>query len=125
MTSMLLTPFIQGTLTYAPIHYMYKSVNPEELCALYSVSDVCLISAVRDGFNLVSYEYVACQSKRKGVLVMSQYTGAAKMLPTSVLVNPWDTPRFAETIEKVLVMPMDERAERHTAAAKVVDEWTR
>jgi len=74
---------------------------------------------------MVSYEYVACQNKRKGVLVLSQYTGAAKMLQSCVVINPWDTTRFAETIRKVLVMPEDERSRRHDEAAKVVDEWTR
>lgn len=104
---------------------MYQSLPPEKLCALYAVSDACLIASTRDGLNMVSYEYIACQRKRKGVLVMSQYTGAAKMLPSAVLVNPWDTPRFAQTIEKVLTMPMEERTKRQDAAAKVVDQWTR
>lgn len=113
-----------GTFTYAPILYMYQSLPPEKLCALYAVSDACLIASTRDGLNMVSYEYIACQRKRKGVLVMSQYTGAAKMLPSAVLVNPWDTPRFAQTIEKVLTMPMEERTKRQDAAAKVVDQWT-
>ena len=118
-------PSLPGTFTYAPILYMYQTLPPEKLCALYEVADACLISSIRDGLNMVSYEYVACQRKRKGVLVMSQYTGAAKMLPSSVLVNPWDTPRFAETIAKVLTMPMEERAKRQDAAAEVVDKWTR
>lgn len=74
---------------------------------------------------MVSYEYVACQTKRKGVLVMSQYTGAAKMLPSCVLINPWDLTRFAETIGKVLVMSEAERARRHEDAAAVINEWTR
>ena len=118
-------PPLLGTFTYAPILYMYQTLPPEKLCALYEVADACLISSIRDGLNMVSYEYVACQRKRKGVLIMSQYTGAAKMLPSSVLVNPWDTPRFAETIAKVLTMPMEERAKRQDAAAEVVDKWTR
>ena len=100
-------------------------VERDDVAALYATADACLISSTRDGLNMVSYEYVACQRKRKGVLVMSQYTGAAKMLPSSVLVNPWDTPRFAETIAKVLEMPMEERTRRQDDAAKVVDQWTR
>lgn len=118
-------PSLPGTFTYAPILYMYQTLPPEKLCALYAVADACLISSTRDGLNMVSYEYVACQRERKGVLIMSQYTDAAKMLPSSVLVNPRDTPRFAETIAKVLFMPMDERARRQDAAAEVVDRWTR
>lgn len=74
---------------------------------------------------MVSYEYSACQAKNKGVLVMSQYAGAAKTLPACVIVNPWDTPRFAEIIRKALTMSEEERNSRHQANGKVVDEWTR
>ena len=70
---------------------------------------------------MVSYEYVACQNKQRGMLVLSQYTGAAKMLLSCVMVNLWDTTRFAETIRKVLVTPEDEGARRHGEAAKVVN----
>ena len=74
---------------------------------------------------MVSYEYVVCQTDKKGVLVISQYTGAAKTLPSCVIVNPWDTPRFAETICQVLKMPEDERTQRHRDMNNVVETWTR
>ncbi|KEF58144.1 uncharacterized protein A1O9_06068 [Exophiala aquamarina CBS 119918] len=113
-----------GSFSHTPIHYLYRSVQPEHLCALYAASDVCIISSVQDGLNMVSYEYSACQAKKKGVLVMSQYAGAAKTLPACVGVNPWDTPRFAEIIRESLTMPQEERDSRHRANGKVVDGWT-
>lgn len=114
-----------GTFSHAPIRYLYRSVQPETLCALYAVSDVCIISSVRDGLNLVSYEYAACQAKRKGVLVMSIYAGAAKTLPSCVMINPWDTQRFAETIGRVLNMSVKERESRYSDISEVVNNWTR
>lgn len=89
------------------------------------MSDVCIISSLRDGLNMVSYEYVASQIQRKGVLVMSQYAGAVKLLPSCVVINPWDIDRFAQTIGKVLEMPADERARRHEENFDVVSKWTR
>ncbi|KIX06860.1 alpha,alpha-trehalose-phosphate synthase (UDP-forming) [Rhinocladiella mackenziei CBS 650.93] len=113
-----------GTFSHTPIHYLYRSVSPEQLCALYAASDVCIIASVRDGLNMVSYEYAACQEQRKGVLMMSHYAGAVKTLPECVVFNPWDTPRFAERINQVLNMPMEERERRHGEIIKVVDKWT-
>jgi len=63
-----------------PIHFLNKSVNFVELCALYAVADMCLVTSTRDGMNLVSYEYVACQQENHGVLVLSEFAGAAQSL---------------------------------------------
>ncbi|EXJ67123.1 uncharacterized protein A1O5_09770 [Cladophialophora psammophila CBS 110553] len=115
-----------ATFKHTPIHYLHRSVKPEQLCALYAVSDVCIISSIRDGLNLVSYEYAACQEERKGVLMMSTYAGAIKTLPPSsvILLNPWDAPRFAERINQALNMGIEERAKRHKEMMHVVDTWT-
>lgn len=69
-----------GTVDFMPIHFMNKSVNFEELVALYRIADTCLVSSTRDGMNLVSYEYVACQHDRHGVLILSEFAGAAQSL---------------------------------------------
>ncbi|GJN06869.1 hypothetical protein PR202_ga24639 [Eleusine coracana subsp. coracana] len=61
-----------GTLTAVPIHHLDQSIDFHALCALYAVSDVALITSLRDGMNLVSYEYVACQESKKGVLILSE-----------------------------------------------------
>lgn len=69
-----------GTVDFMPIHFMNKSVNFEELVALYSIADACLVSSTRDGMNLVSYEYIVCQQNNHGVLVLSEFAGAAQSL---------------------------------------------
>jgi trehalose-6-phosphate synthase len=80
-----------------PIHFLHKSVVFEELVALYAIADACLVSSTRDGMNLVclylisllsmflkllqvSYEYIVCQQKNHGVLVLSEFAGAAQSL---------------------------------------------
>jgi len=115
-----------ATFRHTPVHYLYRSVKPELLCALYAVSDVCVISSVRDGLNLVSYEFAACQEEKKGVLMMSNYVGAVKTLPKKSMVtfNPWDTPRFADKINDALNMSEQEREDNYTAIMKVVETWT-
>ncbi|KIW20588.1 alpha,alpha-trehalose-phosphate synthase (UDP-forming) [Exophiala spinifera] len=114
-----------GTFSSAPIHYIYRSIEPELLCALYAAADVCIISSIRDGLNMVSYEYIACQNKdTAGVLMMSYYAGAVKTLPATVVVNPWDRPRFANTIEDALEMPIEERRRRFSQNVDVVERCT-
>jgi trehalose-6-phosphate synthase len=75
---------------------------------------------------MVCYEYIAShQVDRTGVLVLSQYAGAAKLLPSAVLYNPWDIPRFTEAIFAALKMPLQDRQSRLDAAAKTVNTLTR
>jgi trehalose 6-phosphate synthase len=95
------------------------------LHALYATADVCIVSSIRDGLNLVSYEYVASQVQSSGVLMLSQYTGAALMLSSAIHFNPWDAPRFSEAIVTALTMPQEERDRRLETVRKIVNEWTR
>jgi len=114
-----------GTFTYTPIRYLYRSLNPELLHALYAVSDVCVVSSLRDGLNMVCYEYIASQqADHKGVLVLSEYAGAAKLLPSAVRFNPWDIPRFTDAMFTALKMPPQERQKRLDAAAETVNKLT-
>jgi trehalose 6-phosphate synthase len=118
--------FNKGSATYAPIHFMYKSVSKTELIALYALSDVCLISSTRDGMNLVSYEYMACQRENNGVLVISEYTGAAETLSGGALVvNPWDSDEFSKAIYDALSMKDEERKEKYETSIKYIDKHTR
>lgn len=108
-----------------PIHFMHKSVNFDELIALYAVSDVCLVSSTRDGMNLVSYEYIATQKKRKGVLILSEFTGAAQSLNGSILVNPWNTEELAGAIQEAVTMSSEQRAINFSKLYKYVSKYTR
>lgn len=98
-----------GTVEFVPIHYMHKSVSFNELISLYSVSDVCLVSSTRDGMNLVSYEYIACQQEKKGVLILSEFAGAAQSLNGAIVVNPWNIEELSESIKEGLTLPQEKR----------------
>lgn len=85
-----------------------------------------MVSSLIDGLNMVCYEYIASQQgDHKGVLVLSEYAGAAKLLPSAVLFNPWDIPRFTEAIFIALKMPPRDRQRRLDAAAETVNTLTR
>jgi trehalose 6-phosphate synthase len=114
-----------GTVEFMPIHFMHKSVNFDELIALYAVSDVCLVSSTRDGMNLVSYEYIATQEKRHGVLVLSEFTGAAQSLNGSILVNPWNTEELAGAMQEAVTMSDEQRAINFSKLDKYVRKYTR
>ncbi|KAG4971698.1 hypothetical protein JHK84_037773 [Glycine max] len=103
-----------GELTTVPIHHLDRSLDFHALCALYAVTDVALVTSLRDGMNLVSYEFVACQDKKKGVLILSEFAGAAQSLGAgAILVNPWNITEVATAIAKALNMPSAEREKRH------------
>jgi len=99
-----------GTADFMPIHFLNKSVNFDELCALYAVADAALVTSTRDGMNLVSYEYVACQQEKHGVLILSEFAGAAQSLHGAKIVNPWNTEDVAQAIFEALTMKAEDRA---------------
>ncbi|MFS7958273.1 putative alpha,alpha-trehalose-phosphate synthase (UDP-forming) [Helianthus anomalus] len=103
-----------GKLTSVPVHFLDQSLDFNTLCALYAVADVALITSVMDGMNLVSYDFVACQASKKGVLVLSEFVGAAQSLGAgAILVNPWIITDVASSILYALDMPSEEREKRH------------
>lgn len=103
-----------GTLTHVPIYHLDRQLSFDELVALYAITDVALVTSLRDGMNLVSYEYVACQRDNAGVLILSEFAGAAQSLGAgAILVNPWNINDLAHAIEYALTMSDSERRERH------------
>jgi trehalose 6-phosphate synthase/phosphatase len=101
-----------GTLDWNPIIYQYRSLKFNELVALYSHSDVGLLTPLRDGMNLVAKEYVAAQHERAGMLILSELAGAAVEMGESVLVNPSDIGQMADAIYEALTMKDDEKQKR-------------
>lgn len=97
-----------STLAWRPIIYQYKSLSFDEMVALYDLSDVGLITPLRDGMNLVAKEYVACQIENKGVLILSEMAGAAAELNEALIINPADNIEMAEAIYKALEMKKTE-----------------
>ncbi|GBG69704.1 hypothetical protein CBR_g4535 [Chara braunii] len=103
-----------GTVMNMPIHHLTRSIEFNHLVALYAVTDVALVTSLRDGMNLVSYEFVACQNAKKGVLILSEFAGAAQSLGAgAILVNPWNVSDVASAIEEALTMPEADRVEMH------------
>jgi trehalose 6-phosphate synthase/phosphatase len=101
-----------SSLAWRPIIYQYKSLSFNELIALYDLSDVGLITPLRDGMNLVAKEYVACQIENKGVLILSEMAGAAAELNEALIINPADNIEMAEAIINALEMKTIEKHAR-------------
>ncbi|KAL4890591.1 glycosyl transferase [Aspergillus ambiguus] len=98
----------------SPLVYMHRSVAFSELAALYSVADVCLLTSTRDGMNLVSFEYIACQGERHGVLVLSEFAGAAAFMKEgSITFHPANLPQLAGAIYKAVTMSDEDRKCRY------------
>ncbi|KAK4944903.1 Trehalose-6-P synthase/phosphatase complex synthase subunit [Elasticomyces elasticus] len=98
-----------GSNDYKPVHLLHQSVPFDQLITMYAASDICFVSSIRDGMNLVSYEYVATQRERKGVLLLSEFAGAAEQLTGSVLFNPWDVEGTVEALHRAVTMDANER----------------
>jgi trehalose 6-phosphate synthase len=109
-----------GEVGRAPIHYLHRGVPPEELVALYRLADVMTVTPYRDGMNLVAKEFVASRTDESGVLVLSEFTGAAKELTEALLVNPHDIDGVAAAIRGGLGMKQHGRVRRMRAMRSVV-----
>jgi trehalose 6-phosphate synthase/phosphatase len=109
-----------GTPDWTPLVYINRSIEKSELVGLYKLADVCWIGSLRDGMNLVAKEYVACKPEGDGVLVLSEFAGAAAEMGEALLINPFDENRTAETIARALALDEQERRLRMTALHKRV-----
>ncbi len=101
-----------ATPSWTPIHYLHRSVPTTTLVALYRAADVMLVTPLRDGMNLVAKEFVACRDDDDGVLVLSEFAGAADELRDACIVNPYDVDGVANAVHDALNMPLAERQER-------------
>ena len=160
-----------GTPSYTPIHYLDQSIEFEEMVALYHVADVCIVTSLRDGMNLVSYEYIACQSPdvtpaddasdgisggeqeesavsggkgsgnggggngetedaslystRRGVLVLSEFAGAAQTLGAAcVRVNPYNVEELARGMAEAISMGEEQRSQLHAYGQGYIEKYT-
>ena len=109
-----------GEPGWAPVSYLYRTVPFEELIAYYVASDVMLVTPLRDGMNLVAKEYVASRFENDGVLVLSEFAGAAEQLRAALIVNPYDVDAVAETLKYAATMPEQEQRRRMRRLRSVV-----
>ena len=110
------------TVGHSAIRYLHQGFPREEMVALYLAADVMLVTALRDGMNLVAKEYVATRADNRGVLVLSEFTGAADELRSAVRVNPHDIEGLKEAIMVAVNMPRAEQSRRMRALRKRVIE---
>lgn len=101
-----------GNYRWQPVIYQYNSLSFTELMAMYTSCDLALITPVRDGMNLVAKEFVASRKDKKGVLVLSEMTGAARELTGALTINPTDTEEIAEQIRTGLEMSISDQSSR-------------
>jgi len=118
------------TTTHTAIRYLHQSYPREEMVALFLAADVMLVTALRDGMNLVAKEYVASRIDNRGVLVLSEFAGAADEMGSALLINPHDIDGLKDTIVRALEMSAGEQGRRMRALRKRVrdhdvEDWSR
>lgn len=113
-----------GAYDWYPVAYFYHGYPMTEISALYNVADVCLVTPMRDGMNLVSKEYIASRKDETGVLILSEMAGAAKELIDALVVNPNNLHDIRDALLTALRMPVAEMKKRMAAMRAIVFKFT-
>lgn len=113
-----------GTFDWYPIAYFYHGYPMEEIAALYNAADICLVTPMRDGMNLVCKEYVACRKNLDGILILSEMAGASKELIDALIVNPNNIHDIRDALLTALTMPRDEERRRMKSMRSLVFKFT-
>ena len=103
-----------------PVRYRKSALKLRRLVALFKLADFCIVSSLHDGMNLVAKEFAAARDDERGVLVLSELTGAAQELKDALLINPYEVERFAAAIRRAIEMPRAEQASRMRALRRAV-----
>ena len=101
-----------GTTGYRPIILLRSHHEPPEVFRFFRAADLCYVSSLHDGMNLVAKEFVAARTDLKGVLVLSEFTGAARELTEALIVNPYDLEGSSDALAAALTMPVEEQQDR-------------
>jgi trehalose 6-phosphate synthase len=112
-----------GAPGYQPIVLLIEHHEPEQVYELYRAADLCYVSSLHDGMNLVAKEFIASRDDEQGVLILSQFTGAARELPEALLVNPYDIVQSAAALALALQMGVDEQRVRMRSMRHLVQEF--
>jgi trehalose 6-phosphate synthase len=107
---------------WKPIVFLNRQHSHSEIDRYYRAADVCLVTSLHDGMNLVAKEFVAARDDEQGVLILSRFTGAARELRDAVMVNPYDIERTADAIRYALEMEPEDRTARMQRLRKIVRE---
>lgn len=104
-----------GTFDWMPVWYLYRSLPFNMMVALYNVADICLVTPLRDGMNLIAKEFVASKEDGRGVLILSEMAGAAKELGEALIVNPNNKDEIVEAMRTAFTIPPEEQVVRNRA----------
>ena len=110
-----------GSDDWTPILLLRQYLPLPQVLALYRLAEVCVVSALHDGMNLIAKEYLTAKNDGNGVLVLSRFTGAARELGQALQINPYDTETFADVLAAALEMGEEERANRMRALRDIVE----
>ena len=103
-----------GDENYKPIILVIQHYEPDQICELFRAADLCIVSSLHDGMNLVAKEFVAARDDEQGVLILSSFAGASRELSEALIVNPYDTLAISEAIHRALHMPdVEQRTRMH------------
>jgi len=112
-----------GRADYAPIHLKAEHHGSALINEYYRAAQVCVVTSLHDGMNLVAKEFIASRDDEQGVLVLSQFTGAARELHDALLVNPYHGDQSADALYRALTMPPDEQRVRMRSMRRIVAEF--
>lgn len=107
---------------WKPIVYFKRHFSAEEIFPYYALADLCIVSSLHDGMNLVAKEYVASKTDLNGVLILSRFTGAAKELTDAIQINPYSIEEFADAIKFALELPNEDKRKRMENMRKIISE---
>jgi glucosylglycerol-phosphate synthase len=108
-------------IDWVPIRLTTQRISYEEMVAWFASADICWITPLRDGLNLVAKEYAAARKGKGGTLVLSEFTGASVVMKGAVLTNPYSHRRMDEAIEEALAMPADQQLTRMQSMVNAVE----
>ena len=109
---------------WLPVIYRPQHHQPEAVAQMYRAADVCVVSSLHDGMNLVAKEFIASRNDERGVLVLSEFTGAARELEQAIHINPFAVDAFADCLHGALLIPPDEQRRRMRALRERVNSHT-
>jgi trehalose 6-phosphate synthase len=112
-----------GREGYQPIYLRIEHHEPQDVTTYYRGADFCIVSSLHDGMNLVAKEFVAARDDEQGVLILSQFTGAATELPEALIINPYNIDQCAAAIHLALTMPPTEQRARMRSMRGIVQEF--
>ena len=112
-----------GNPRYQPVHLLAQHHEHEQVNELFRAADVCVVTSLHDGMNLVSKEYVAARDDERGVLILSRFAGAAMELKEALIVNPYHVEETADALHRAATMPLPEQRERMASMRMTVREF--